>query len=155
MKSLSLFIVTLILFSLLIGFNGLYSTETVQAQTPSSFNVEDNKIGMISSQGNQYYTFQNNPLMIDVKEVGISNVKNDSLKSLSTPITEDNYSNYLKEVTDNSVNLTRTYQDKIALWNSHNYSNITMAKIIETFLPKFITQLYQFIIQMRLQNIVQ
>ncbi len=36
------------------------------------------------------------------------------------------------------------YQDEIALWNNHFYSNITMAKITETFLPKFITQLKQF-----------
>ncbi len=61
-----------------------------------------------------------------------------------TSTTQDNYSNYLKSATDKSVNLTRMYQDEIALWNSHFYSNITMAKITETFLPKFITQLKQF-----------
>ncbi len=144
MKFSSLFIFTLLLFSLLVGFYRLYSTETVQAQLPSSFNVEDSKTDMMSGQGNQYYSFQINPIVIDVKEIGISNVKNESFKSLSNQIAEDNYSNYLKAVTDNSVNLTRTYQDKIALWNSHNYSNITMAKITETFLPKFITQLYHF-----------
>ncbi len=81
----------LILFSLLIEFYGLYSTEIVQAQIPSSFNVEDRKIDMISVQGNQYCSFQTNPLAIDVKEMGLSNVKNDSPKSLSTQIAEDNF----------------------------------------------------------------
>lgn len=56
----------------------------------------------------------------------------------------DNYSNYLKETTDKSINLTKTYNNEIALWNSHKYSNTTMAKITETFLPKFVTQLNQF-----------
>jgi hypothetical protein len=59
-------------------------------------------------------------------------------------LSKDNYSNYLKETTDKSINLTRMYQDEVALWNSHFYSNTTMAKITETFLPKFVTQLNQF-----------
>jgi hypothetical protein len=58
--------------------------------------------------------------------------------------TTDNYSNYLKTTTEKSINLTKAYQSEIALWNSHFYTNITMAKITETFLPKFITQLNQF-----------
>jgi hypothetical protein len=58
--------------------------------------------------------------------------------------TSDNYSNYLRTTTDKSVNLTRAYQTEIALWNSHFYTNTTMAKITDTFLPKFITQLNQF-----------
>jgi hypothetical protein len=63
--------------------------------------------------------------------------------SLISPA-EDNHSNYLKTITDKSINLTRAYQDEIALWNSHFYTNTTMAKITETFLPKFLTQLNQF-----------
>jgi hypothetical protein len=49
------------------------------------------------------------------------------------------------ETTNNkSDNLTRVYQTEIALWNNHFYTNTTMAKITETFLPKFIAQLNQF-----------
>jgi hypothetical protein len=47
--------------------------------------------------------------------------------------TADNYSNYLKTTTEKSINLTKAYQSEIALWNSHFYTNITMAKIAETF----------------------
>ncbi len=56
----------------------------------------------------------------------------------------DTYPTYLKEVTDKSVNLTRAYQDEVALWNSHFYSSKTMANITETYLPKFLTQLHLF-----------
>ena len=56
----------------------------------------------------------------------------------------NNYSNYLVSVTDKSLNLTRSYQSEIALWNDHKYSNVTMAKITENYLPKFIAQLDQF-----------
>ena len=61
-----------------------------------------------------------------------------------SPTDTDNYSNYLKTTTDKSVNLTKAYHDEIALWNSHFYTNTTMAKITDTFLPKFKTQLTQF-----------
>lgn len=54
------------------------------------------------------------------------------------------YANYLQSITDKSVNLTRAYQDEIAIWNAHQYSNTTMSKITEAYLPKFISQLYQF-----------
>ena len=56
----------------------------------------------------------------------------------------NNYSNYLKSITDKSLNLTRSYQSEIALWNDHKYSNATMAKITENYIPKFIAQLDQF-----------
>src|SRR5689334_224218 len=56
----------------------------------------------------------------------------------------NNYSNYLQFITDKSLNLTRSYQSEIALWNDHKYSNATMAKITENYLPKFIAQLDQF-----------
>ncbi len=144
MKSSLFFIATIILFSLLILFYELNSTETVLAKTPRNINNEDNKMKMISGQGNQYYKFQSDLIVKDIKEVGNFKLKNDTINALSTQILEDNYSNYLKSATDKSVNLTRMYQDEIALWDSHFYSNITMAKITETFLPKFITQLKQF-----------
>jgi len=67
-----------------------------------------------------------------------------TLNSESTGISRDKYSKYLQTTTDKSVNLTRDYQDKIALWIKGDYSNITMAKITETFLPKFIIQLNEF-----------
>ncbi len=63
---------------------------------------------------------------------------------VSTWISKDDYSNYLKITTDNSVKLTRLYQDEISLWNNGNYSNKTMVKITETFLPKFTNQLKEF-----------
>ncbi|HXT83126.1 MAG TPA: hypothetical protein VN704_02165 [Verrucomicrobiae bacterium] len=56
----------------------------------------------------------------------------------------DIYPSYLKDVTDKSVNLTRAYQDEVALWNSHFYSSKTMANITEKYLPKFFTQLHLF-----------
>jgi hypothetical protein len=54
------------------------------------------------------------------------------------------YANYLQYITDRSVNLTRAYQDEIAIWNAHQYSNTTMSKITEAYLPKFTSQLNQF-----------
>src|SRR5690242_2547195 len=54
------------------------------------------------------------------------------------------YANYLRSITDKSVNLTRSYQDEIAIWNAHQYSNTTMSKITEAYLPKFISQINQF-----------
>src|SRR6185312_8167479 len=60
------------------------------------------------------------------------------------PSSKDTYPNYLKEITGKSINLTSSYQDEVALWNSHFYSNTTMAKITETYIPKFVSQLNQF-----------
>jgi hypothetical protein len=57
---------------------------------------------------------------------------------------KDSYPNYLKTAIDNSVNLTREYQDEIGLWNSHFYNNAKMANITETYLPQFKKQLNQF-----------
>jgi hypothetical protein len=57
---------------------------------------------------------------------------------------EENYSNYLRHAIDESVKLTRTYQDVIDLWQRGNYSNSTMAKITETYLPQFVDQLNEF-----------
>ncbi|MBA3750769.1 MAG: hypothetical protein H0X03_07780 [Nitrosopumilus sp.] len=67
-----------------------------------------------------------------------------TLNSESTGISREKYSKYLQTTTDKSVNLTRSYQDEIGLWVKGDYSNITMAKITETFLPKFIIQLNEF-----------
>lgn len=62
----------------------------------------------------------------------------------STTQQYSDYPDYLAETTDKSVELTRQYQDEIGLWNQGNYTNITMAKITDSFLPRFINQLNQF-----------
>ena len=62
----------------------------------------------------------------------------------STTQQYSDYSNYLTETTDKSVQLTRQYQDEIGLWNQGNYTNITMAKITDSFLPRFTNQLNEF-----------
>jgi hypothetical protein len=63
-------------------------------------------------------------------------------KSFQTP--KDSYSSFLKTTIDNSVNLTRQYQDEVGLWNISFYNNTKMAKITESFLPQFRNQLNQF-----------
>jgi hypothetical protein len=62
----------------------------------------------------------------------------------STTQQHSDYSNYLTESTDKSVKLTRQYQDEIGLWIQGNYTNSTMAKITESFLPRFVNQLNEF-----------
>lgn len=62
----------------------------------------------------------------------------------STTQQYSDYPDYLTETTDKSVELTRQYQDEIGLWNQGNYTNITMAKITDSFLPRFINQLNEF-----------
>lgn len=54
------------------------------------------------------------------------------------------YAEYFLMVDKNAVNLTRNFQDEIALWNLGDYSNSTMAKITENYLPKFSLQLKEF-----------
>jgi hypothetical protein len=62
--------------------------------------------------------------------------------SFQTP--KDSYPNFLKSTIDNSVNLTRQYQDEIGLWKISFYNNTRMAKITDSFLPQFKKQLNQF-----------
>ncbi len=62
----------------------------------------------------------------------------------STTQQYSDYSNYLTETTGKSVKLTRQYQDEIGLWNQGNYTNVTMAKITDSFLPRFVNQLNEF-----------
>ena len=62
----------------------------------------------------------------------------------STTQQHSDYSNYLTQSTDKSVELTRQYQDEIGFWIQGNYTNATMAKITESFLPRFINQLNEF-----------
>ncbi len=117
-------------------FYTIYSIEKIYTEKP----YFDIKYSVLYNQGSQDCIFQNKSSLKDVKSLTNFMLENGSIISTA----EDNYLNYLKITADKSVNLTRVYQDEIALWNSHFYTNITMAKITETFLPKFITQLNQF-----------
>lgn len=56
----------------------------------------------------------------------------------------DTFSNLFVTMTQNSKNLTSHYNQEILLWQKGKYSNITMAKITETYLPQFVAQLSKF-----------
>lgn len=64
--------------------------------------------------------------------------------SISVITSNDDYDHFLKYMTDKSVNLTRSYQNEVSKWNDHIYSNFTMAKITEDYLPKFVSNLNEF-----------
>ena len=85
-----------------------------------------------------------NKIMIIIAVLVIVIILVFSLNYRLEQVASNNYSNYLKSITDKSLNLTRSYQSEIALWNDHKYSNATMAKITENYIPKFIAQLDQF-----------
>lgn len=130
-------------FSMLTLFFMFYLTESITAEKPC-FNIKYSKKSINCDPKNQYYKFHNKSNLNDLEVVMDFVIENDHLNTQSFQTIEDNYSNYLKETTDKSVNLTKAYQDEIALWNDYFYSNTTMANITETSLPKFITQLIQF-----------
>lgn len=65
-----------------------------------------------------------------------------NLKSQET--IRDEYENYFILTNEKSVNLTRSYQDQITLWQMGSYSNITMADITEKYLKNFTNQMIQF-----------
>ena len=89
--------------------------------------------------------FKQNKLIKIIIAVGVlAIILGVSLNYRLEQASSNNYSNYLQSITDKSLNLTRSYQDEIALWNDHKYSNATMAKITEDYIPKFISQLDQF-----------
>jgi hypothetical protein len=120
-------------------FYTIYSIEKIYTEK-TCFDIKYNVTNELYIQGRQGCIFQNNSSLKDAKSLTNFMQENGSLISTA----EDNYSNYLKTTTDKSINLTRAYQGEIALWNSHFYTNTTMAKITETFLPKYLTQLNQF-----------
>ncbi|MGN6614802.1 MAG: hypothetical protein ACTHKC_07140 [Candidatus Nitrosocosmicus sp.] len=110
-----------------------------------------NKISSSSGSSSIYYSINDNeikPLIYlrDIENVNnTSSIKSNNYLSLQKSGEDnDSYANYLKVTTDKSVNLTSSYQDEIAIWNAHDYSNATMSKITEAYLPKFISQLNQF-----------
>ena len=126
-------------------FLELNLSKSIQAQKPCCFKIKEVKIKLIYDQRIEYHSILFNPSLNHVDDVkAISEVKGDPIDSQMTRDLESNYSNYLEATVDKSINLTKTYQDEIALWNHQNFSNITMAKITETFLPEFVTQLNQF-----------
>lgn len=65
-----------------------------------------------------------------------------NIKSVQT--TQDQYASYFVSTTQNSVNLTRAYQDQIALWQLGEISNATMAEITDRYLSNFTDQMNSF-----------
>jgi hypothetical protein len=110
-----------------------------------------NKINSSIGSSSIYYFLKGNEIKRPIYLGNIENVNNTSTFKSNNYFSlqkidenNDTYANYLKAITDKSVNLTRAYQDEIAIWNAHKYSNETMSKITEAYLPKFIFQLNQF-----------
>jgi len=62
----------------------------------------------------------------------------------SVQTTQDEYANYFASVTQESVNLTRAYQNEIGLWQLGEISNNTMAEITNQYLNNFTNQLNAF-----------
>ncbi len=122
MKFILFFIAVIIIFYMFLVLLELSPPKTIQAQKPCCFEIQEAKIKLIHDQENNYH----------------------NIDSQATINLESNYSKYLAATVDKSINLTKTYQDEIALWDHQNFSNMVMAKITETFLPKFVTQLNQF-----------
>lgn len=58
--------------------------------------------------------------------------------------TQVEYANYFASVTQESVNLTRAFQNEIGLWQLGEFSNNTMAEITNHYLNNFTTQLNEF-----------
>jgi hypothetical protein len=127
-------------------FLGLNLPKTIQAQKPCCFEVKESEIKLIHDKENNYHSILFNHFICHINNIQglFSMVKDDPLDSQATRNLESNYSKYLTATVDKSINLTTTYQEEIALWDHQNFSNTTMAKITETFLPKFVTQLNQF-----------
>ena len=57
---------------------------------------------------------------------------------------QDQYANYFASITQDSVNLTRDYQDEVGLWELKQISNNTMAKLTDEYLKNFTVQLNKF-----------
>jgi hypothetical protein len=139
-----LFAFSIIFICLLMIFYKSNTLEYIQAFPFCKVLVNDSPIKKAHCYRNQNQEIRNsqfiNSIFIDPNIKSPSNLLNSS----SNPNQVENYKNYLENVIDKAVNLTRSYQSEIALWNDHKYSNETMAKITENYLPKFIAQLDQF-----------
>ncbi len=62
----------------------------------------------------------------------------------SVQTTQDDYANYFASLTQESANLTRAYQDEIALWQLREVSNETMAELTNNYLVNFTKQMNKF-----------
>jgi hypothetical protein len=80
--------------------------------------------------------------LIGISIVAITLLLLVNVRSVQT--SENQYANYFASVTQNSVNLTRDYQDKIGLWQQGQISNSSMAEITDAYLRNFTTQLDRF-----------
>lgn len=65
-----------------------------------------------------------------------------NIKTVQT--SQDEYANYFASVTQASVNLTRSFQDQIGLWQLGQISNSSMAEITNQYLRNFTAQLDNF-----------
>jgi hypothetical protein len=119
-------------------------SETIQAFPFCKVPVKDTQVEKTHCYKNQNQRVKNNQFIGYMYIKGNFTNPDNLFNILSNTNKEENYKNYLEDVIDKSLNLTRSYQSEIALWNDHKYSNATMAKITENYLPKFIAQLDQF-----------
>ncbi len=62
----------------------------------------------------------------------------------SVQTTEDDYANYFASLTQSSANLTRAYQDEIALWQVGEVSNEALAGLTSTYLVNFTKNMNEF-----------
>ena len=62
----------------------------------------------------------------------------------SVQTTQNDYANYFATFTQSSANLTRAFQDEIALWQLGTVSNETMAELTNTYLANFTKQMNEF-----------
>jgi hypothetical protein len=62
----------------------------------------------------------------------------------SVQTTQDDYANYFATLTQGSANLTRAYQDEIALWQSGEVSNETLAELTNNYLVNFTKNMNEF-----------
>src|SRR4249920_797669 len=62
----------------------------------------------------------------------------------SVQTTQNDYANYFATFTQGSANLTRAFQDEIALWQLGTVTNETMADLTNTYLVNFTKQMDDF-----------
>ena len=62
----------------------------------------------------------------------------------SVQTTQNDYANYFATFTQSSANLTRAFQDEIALWQLGTISNKTMAELTNSYLANFTKQMNEF-----------
>ena len=145
MNKYSFFLVFNITFvCLLVIFYKLNILVPIQAFPLGKVLVNDTLIKKTHCYKNQNQSIKSSQLIDYIFINGNIKIPNNLYNISSNTNQELNYINYLEYIIDKALNLTRSYQSEIALWNDHKYSNATMAKITENYLPRFIAQLDQF-----------